>query len=149
MHRGVLAADVGCRRYPELLDKLAPAGALARMTDERLQREHASPQLHEESRLLLATAKQRGERRCIADGVVARVVVAQDADRSVDPRRDHRDAGGDRLRDDIGAALGPTCQDQQRRGCEYAQRLAAAARPEPWPARVQGVLGVSLEPWRG
>lgn len=44
MHRGVLAAGVACRRYPELLDKLAPAGALARMTDERLQREHASPQ---------------------------------------------------------------------------------------------------------
>src|ERR1044071_9521401 len=89
MHRGVLAADVACRRYPELLDKLTPAGALARMIDERLQREHASPQLREESRL----------------------------------------------------ALGPTCQDQQRRGCEYAQRLAAAARAKPCPAPSQGVLG--------
>src|SRR5262245_18464217 len=73
----IACGNVRVTTAPELSEERLPAGALPRGIDERLQREHAGPKLGEERRLVLAAAKQRGERGRIADRIVPRVVIAQ------------------------------------------------------------------------
>ena len=89
-------------------------------------------QAREELRTGLDLAQQPRQRRGVADREIAGIVAAEQADRAVDARGQHRHAGGDGFGYDVGAALAERRQHHGPRAAEQAPDLRArpVAAPE-------------------
>lgn len=136
----------GTRRFTsgswgcELGEELLPAFSLAFRRYQGAQGGALVVQLLVPVFVGLGVYQQLGEPSRIADGKVAGVVGAEDADRAGNAGAEDGDPGGQGLGDRVSAALVPGCEQHQPATGQQPQSLRSRELAHPAVARVVAVL---------
>ena len=118
--------------------------ALGSGTKQRLARGALGREVRGEVGVAQEAPHQRRQRGVVANGEGAVVVGAEQAEVAVDPARQHRDAGADRLDHDVGPALQPARVDQRTRPRDGAPCDGVRLGAEPAIRGTRGGGGASL-----